>query len=122
MGSFRSFVRVFRGAGVAGRGRRALRAGRRDEGRQLLRDALALLGCDQPRGIADGVWFSQRFMALRGLSVAAAGAGDEQEATDTLMEGIALWKEMNLPPSPKYAFVDEWLSWGDAYLRHARLK
>jgi hypothetical protein len=116
---FRTFFRCLRGASMAQRGRKLLRAGRTAEGRTVLLDALALLGPDEPSGSSVGVWFSERVTALRDLSVAAAQAGDVEEALKRIDEGTALWARMGLPSS-KHPHMQEWLTWADAYARNHR--
>jgi hypothetical protein len=119
---FRTFLRCLRGASMAQRGRKLLRVGRTNEGRTALVDALGLLGPDEPSGSSLGVWFSQRVTALLDLSVAAAGAGDVEEALKRIDEGSALWARMGLPSS-KHPHIQEWLTWADAYARdHRRSK
>lgn len=100
-------------------GRKLLRAGRTDKGRTVLLDALALLGSDEPSGSSVGVWFSERVSALRDLSVAAAQAGDVEEALKRIDEGTALWARMGLPAS-KHPHIQEWLTWAHAYARNHR--
>jgi hypothetical protein len=119
LGSIRTFFRFLRGASMAQRGRKLLRAGRTDEGRAALSDALDLLGPDEPSGSNVGVWFSQRVMALCDLSVAAAQADDIEEASKRIDEGTALWARMGLPAS-KHPRIQEWLTWADAYTQKHR--
>ena len=120
MGSFRAFLRCLRGASLAQRGRKLLRAGRSDEGRTLLVEALTLLGPGEPSGSNVGVWFSQRVTSLCDLSVAAAQAGDVEDALRRIDEGTALWAQMGLEAS-KYPHIQEWLTWADAYARKHRV-
>jgi len=90
MSSIGAFFRYLRAASVAQRARKSLRAGRTDEGRKLLVEALTHLGPDEPSGSSGGVWFSERFSALRALSVPAAQAGDIEEALKRIDEGQLL--------------------------------
>ena len=53
------------------------------------------------------------------LSVAAAHAGEVEEALKRIDEGTALWARMALPSS-KHPHIEEWLTWADAYVRKYR--
>jgi len=120
MGSIRAFLRYLKASRVAARGHRLLCAARRDEGRTALVEALALLGTEEPAGASVGVWFSVRVTALRDLSYVAAQAGDIEQATGSIIDGLALWKRMALAPDPKYRGMQEWVVWAEAYLRQHR--
>lgn len=84
--------------------------------REALGQALLLLGRDEPTGASVGVWFSERIMALRDLSYAAAKAGDVELARDSIREGLAIWDRWALAPSEKFAAIEEWKRWAKRYL------
>lgn len=116
MGSFPSLFKYFRAAGLARKGRRLLARGDCEDAIDLLGKALALLGREQPRGATFGVWFSERVVALRDLSYAAAKAGNITLARASIEEGLALWDSGGLGPDPKYQAMDEWGAWARDYM------